>query len=152
LGAAHRALLSDPDLLAHAEREIAEGRGAAFAWRSACEAAREAIRATGDPLLIERAADLIDLERQVIARLIGEAAPQAPDLPPDSILIAPDLLPSQLIAMDKSRLAGICTAQGGPTSHVAILAGSAGIPMLVAAGPAVLDIAEGKTVILDADR
>ena len=152
LAAAHRELLHDPDLLARANREIAEGRSAAFAWRSACEHAREAIRATGDPLLMERAADVMDLERRVVATLVGETASAAPDLPPESILIAPDLLPSQVLALDKSRLAGICTAEGGPTSHVAILAASAGIPMLVGAGPAVLDIAGGTTAILDADH
>jgi phosphoenolpyruvate-protein phosphotransferase len=152
LAAAHRELLDDPDLLERANREIGEGRSAAFAWRGACESARERIRATGDPLLIERAADLMDLEQRVIAILVGEAAPAIPELPPESILIAPDLLPSQMLAFDKSRLAGICTAEGGPTSHVAILAASAGIPMIVAAGTSVLDIAEGSTAILDADH
>jgi len=152
LAAAHRELLQDPDLLAGANGRIDEGRSAAFAWRSACEEAREAIRATGNPLLMERASDLMDLERRVVAILVGDAAPAAPELPPETILIAPDLLPSQLLAIDKSRLAGICTAEGGPTSHVAILASSAGIPMLVGAGPAVLDILAGATVILDADH
>jgi phosphocarrier protein FPr/phosphocarrier protein len=152
LAEAHRALLNDPDLVEHANREIAEGRSAAFAWRSACEAARQAIRATGDPLLIERAADVADLERRVIAILVGDAAPAVPELLPESILIAPELLPSQLLALDKSRLTGICTAGGGATSHVAILAASAGIPMLVNSGSAVLDIATGTTAILDADH
>ena len=152
LAAAHRALLQDPELLSHADRSIADGRSAAFAWRSACETARDAIRATGDALLMERAADLADLERRVIAILVGDDTPVVPDLPPGSILIAPDLLPSQFLALDKARLAGICAAAGGPTSHVAILAASAGVPMLVAAGPEVLGIADGTTAILDADR
>ncbi len=152
LAAAHRALLEDPDLVARADREISAGRSAAFAWRAACEEARDAIRATGDPLLMERAADVADLERQVIAVLAGDDTPAVPDFPPDSILIGPDLLPSQFLPLDKERLAGICTAGGGPTSHVAILAASAGIPMLVTAGAEVLGIAEGTTVILDADH
>jgi phosphocarrier protein FPr/phosphocarrier protein len=152
LAAAHRELLQDPDLLARATHQIAEGRSAAFAWRSACEEARQTIRATGDALLMERAADLMDLERRVVSILVGDAARAAPEFPPESILIAPDLLPSQLLAIDKSKLAGICTAEGGPTSHVAILAASAAIPMVVSAGAAVLDIAHGSTAILDADH
>ena len=151
LAAAHRELLEDPDLLGHANAEIAEGRSAAFAWRSACAAARDTIRATGDPLLIERAADLLDLERRVIAVLAGVEAAQI-ELPPDALVVAPDLLPSEFLALDKDRIAGICMAQGGPTSHVAILAASAGIPMLVAAGETILDIAEGAAAILDADH
>jgi phosphocarrier protein FPr/phosphocarrier protein len=152
LAAAHRALLEDPDLAAHANREIAKGRSAAFAWRSACEAAREQIRATGDAFLIERAADLTDIERRVIATILGDGSSPALDLPTAAILVAPDLYPSQFLALDKSRLRGICTAEGGPTSHVAILAASAGVPMIVNAGPAVLDIAGGTSAILDADH
>lgn len=148
---AHRALLADPELAASAERRIAEGRSAAFAWRSASRNAADAIRATGDPLLMERVADLADLERQLVAALLGDTAPMAPALQPGTILIGEDLLPSQFLALDKTRLAGICTAAGGPTAHVAILAASAGIPMVVAAGPQVLDIADGTPLILDAD-
>jgi phosphocarrier protein FPr/phosphocarrier protein len=152
LAAAHRALLEDPELIARANQAIAEGRSAAFAWRAACDAAREAIRATGDPLLIERAADLLDLERRVIAVLVGGDATAVPEFPLESIVVAADLLPSQFLALDKARLAGICTAEGGPTSHVAILAAAAGIPMVVSAGADVLDQPDGSTAILDADH
>lgn len=152
LAAAHRELLSDPELLARAELEIGDGRSAAFAWRAACEAARERIGATRNTLIAERVGDLADLERRVIALLVGDAAPVISDFTPETVLIAPDLLPSQVLAFDKSRLAAICTAEGGATSHVAILAASAGIPMLVGCGPPVLDIADGSTVIVDADR
>jgi multiphosphoryl transfer protein len=148
---AHRELLEDPQLLAHANGQIAEGRSAGFAWRSACGFARTSIRATGDPLLIERAADLLDLERRVIAVLAGDCA-SVPELPHDAIIVAPDLLPSEFLSLDKEQVAGICTAEGGPTSHVAILAAAAGIPMLVAAGNHVLDIAGGTTAILSADQ
>ncbi|HEX6661552.1 MAG TPA: glucose PTS transporter subunit IIA, partial [Sphingomicrobium sp.] len=86
LATAHRELLSDPDLIARANREIDQGRSAAFGWRSACEDARSKIRATGDPLLMERASDIVDLERRVIALLVGEDAPAVPDLPPGTIL------------------------------------------------------------------
>jgi len=56
------------------------------------------------------------------------------------------------VSLDATRLAGICLAAGGPTSHVAILAAAMGIPALVALGAAVLDIAEGTWVILDAEQ
>jgi phosphoenolpyruvate-protein phosphotransferase len=148
---AHRALLDDPELLQSADAQIVAGRSAAFAWRAATETACEAIRATGDPLLIERVADLRDIERQVVAALLGNESEPAPALRPGTILLADDLLPSQFLALDAANLAGICTAGGGPTSHVAILAASAGIPMLVAAGEGVLAIAEGTPLILDAD-
>ncbi|AQR73473.1 phosphoenolpyruvate--protein phosphotransferase [Sphingomonas sp. LM7] len=148
---AHRALLADPELLRAAGEQIAAGRSAAFAWRAATAQAATAIRATGDALLMERVADLVDLERQVVAALLGTSGASVPTLRPGTILIAEDLLPSQFLALDTANLAGVCTAAGGPTSHVAILAASAGIPMVVAAGEEVLSIAEGTPVILDAD-
>ncbi len=50
------------------------------------------------------------------------------------------------------RLAGICMAAGGPTSHVAILAAAMGIPALVAMGPTVLALSDRTRVVLDAER
>ena len=149
--AAHRALLDDPELVATAKAEIAAGRSAAWAWRAAMREHAAAIRATGDPRLIERIADLIDVERQVIGALLGTGAPKIPALPTGSIVIADELLPSQFLAFDPASIGGICTAGGGPTSHVAILAAAAGVPMLVAVGAGVLDVADGTHVILDAE-
>jgi multiphosphoryl transfer protein len=150
LADAHRALLDDPELLAGARAQIAAGKSAGFAWRQATAAAAGALRATGDPRLAERVADLHDIEQQLLAVLTGRDA-ELPALEPDTILIANDLLPSQFIALDKTRLTGICTAEGGPTAHVAILAAAAGVPMVVAAGRQVMALPDGLPAILDAD-
>ncbi|MEG3164408.1 phosphoenolpyruvate--protein phosphotransferase [Sphingomonas sp. PB2P19] len=151
IAAAHRALLDDPELLAGADRHIAGGRSAAFAWRTATNDHAAAIRATRDPLLIERIADLKDIERQLIALLTGTEA-SLPTPPRGAILIADELLPSHFATLSGAGIGGICTAYGGPTAHAAILAAAAGIPMIVASGPAVLDLAEASIVVLDADR
>ncbi|PTQ07821.1 phosphoenolpyruvate--protein phosphotransferase [Sphingomonas oleivorans] len=151
IAAAHRALLEDPELREAAADWLAQGKSAAFAWRAATRAHAEAIRATGNALLIERIADLLDVEQRLIARILGEEAPLIPVLPEGAILIADELLPSQFLLLDMSRLGGIVSARGGPTSHVAILAASAGVPMLVATGMDVLRLPEGRMAILDAD-
>ncbi|WCM29857.1 phosphoenolpyruvate--protein phosphotransferase [Sphingomonas sp. QA11] len=151
IAAAHHTLIDDPELLSAARHLIAEGKSAAFAWRSAIHSHAEAIRATGDRLLIERIADLKDIERQMIALLVG-ADTAMPLPPPGAILITDELLPSHFAPIAAAQVAGICTAFGGPTAHAAILAASAGIPMLVAAGPGVLDLPDGEDVVLDADR
>lgn len=147
---AHRGLLDDPELDAAAEAGIAAGHSAAFAFRAAVEDVAARLSATGNALLIERIDDLRDLERQMLVALTGEGAAHPRDLPDGAILIADLLFPSDMMALDLSRIAGICTARGGPTSHVAILAASAGVPMLVAAGEGVAAIPEGREVILDA--
>jgi len=83
--------------------------------------------------------------------LAGDAERPAPELPPQAILIADEILPSDLVGLDPAKLAGIAMARGGPTSHVAILAAGMGIPALVAAGSAILDVPDEADVLLDAD-
>jgi phosphoenolpyruvate-protein phosphotransferase len=148
---AHLALLDDPELTENAQALIAEGSSAAYAWRQAIRGNIEALRALGDLRMAERIDDLLDLERQVLLSLSGDAGPAMQELPPEAIVLAEELLPSQLVALDASRLAGLALAGGGATSHVSILAAAMGIPALVALGPAVRRIADGTTLLLDAE-
>ncbi len=147
---AHLALLDDPELIAVAQGLIDKGQSAGAAWRETVDGYVEVLRGVGDRRIAERIDDLIDLERQVLLALSGAPEPMIA-LPENAILIADDLLPSQLMALDATRLAGLCTARGGPTSHVAILAAAMGLPAVVAVGEAVLKIADGTRLILDAD-
>jgi phosphocarrier protein FPr/phosphocarrier protein len=147
---AHLAVLDDPGLQQSAFDDLGDGKSAEAAWRDVLARQAEALVATGDPRMAERAADLLDLQRRVVRSLSGMAEPVS-ELPPGSIVLADELLPSDLMGLDGSKLAGVCTARGGPTSHVAILAAAQGIPMVVAAGPQALAIQEGATLILDAD-
>jgi phosphocarrier protein FPr/phosphocarrier protein len=147
---AHAAFLEDPELSDQAGLLLAEGKSAGYAWRAAIGAYVDALRGLGDRRIAERVDDLLDLERRVLMALSGQAD-RGMDLPQAAILLAEELLPSQLMGLDPSRLAGICTAGGGPTSHVAILAASMGVPALVAAGPGVSEIKEGTSLILDAE-
>jgi phosphocarrier protein FPr/phosphocarrier protein len=145
---AHRELLQDPELRAEAESLMSAGKSAAYAWTQALDRQAEALRRLTDPRLKERAGDLIDLKRLVLLALGGEAG-GAMDLPPDTILLADDLLPSELMALGPCIL-GLCTARGGATSHVAIIAAALNIPAIAAAGPDVLAIGDGAAAILDA--
>ena len=150
---AHLELLDDPELLTAARGSIASGKGAGYAWRQAIRATVDALRALGDVRMAERVDDLLDLESQVLTVLSGDSAVVAKrELPETAILIARELLPSQLVALDATRLAGICMAAGGATSHVAILAAAMGVPVLVAMGATVLALADGTTAVLDAER
>jgi multiphosphoryl transfer protein len=144
---AHIALLEDPGLIATAEAKIAEGKSAAFAWRSATRAAADALRAMEDDHMRERAGDYLDLERQLIALLGGVVETPSRPLPPGAILIAEEILPSDL----KPGVAGFVSAGGGPTSHAVLLAAGMAIPALVAAGPQILTIADGTDLLIDAE-
>src|SRR5579863_242271 len=152
IAAAHLELLDDPELLGGAGALVGVGKSAGFAWRSALRAAADALRQLPDPRLRERADDLLDLESQVLVALQGGSGSVASALPPHSIVLARELLPSQLLALEGSHVAGIGLSGGGATSHVSIIAAAMGIPTLVALGPAVLAIAAGTAVVLDGRR
>lgn len=149
--AAHIAFLDDPELREAADRDVAAGRDAGHAWRQATRAQAETLRSLGDARLAERADDLLDLERQVLRELTG-AAEDATTFAPGTILLADDLLPSQVMALDPACVAGLLVERGGPTSHVAILAATMGLPALVAVGAPLTGVEDGTTLILDADN
>jgi multiphosphoryl transfer protein len=149
---AHLEFLDDPSLNDAADELIAVGKSAGFAWRGAIRRSIGALEALDDPRLRERADDLLDMEAHVLLALSGEARPMILPLPEQTVIIAEDLLPSELTALDRQRLVGICLGAGGATSHVSILAAAMGIPMMVGLGTGMRDIADGSTVILDAER
>jgi multiphosphoryl transfer protein len=74
------------------------------------------------------------------------------EFPEQAIVVARELLPSQLLALEGTSVAGICTAGGGATSHVAILAAAMGIPALAALGTQITEVPEGTVVVLDAQH
>jgi len=143
---AHLALLDDPTLADTADTAIAAGASAGFAWSQAIDRAAEPLR-TADRRFAERLDDLADLKRRVLIALHGHGA--EPSRPPaGAILVAETLYPSQLIALADAGLAGIVTAEGGATSHVAIIAAGQGLPMLAGLGSALALIEDGTPLIV----
>jgi phosphoenolpyruvate-protein phosphotransferase len=149
---AHAEFLADPDLIAPAEKQIAQGESAGWAWQQTIEAAVESLQKVDDPLLAGRATDLRDVGTRVLRRLAG-VVEEASDLSPEPvILLAEDLTPSDAASLDPAHVLGFCTAGGGPTSHAAIIARSLGIPAVVGVGPAAMHQPEGATAVLDGDN
>jgi len=149
---AHLEFLDDPELLAAAYRQIAQGKSAGFAWRTAINEAVGVLGSLDDGHLAARADDLRDLELQLLETLAGSAEPAAVTLPAGAILVARDLLPSQFLALDVARIAGICTVSRAATSHVAILAGASGIPMLAGVDAQLLALPDGTQLLVDAEQ
>ncbi|WP_331326072.1 phosphoenolpyruvate--protein phosphotransferase [Methylorubrum populi] len=142
-------LIADTDLITLACQLMVEGHGVAFAWNAAVERMAGRLAALGNPVLAARAADLRDVGRRVLAQ-IDPALKSGHDLPDvPCILIAPDLAPSDTAGLDPARVIGLATAQGGPTSHTAILARTLGIPAAVAGGPGLLGLPNHTVAILD---
>lgn len=148
---AQAALIDDTDLITRTCQLMVEGHGVAWSWHQAVEQIASGLAALGNPVLAGRAADLRDVGRRVLAQLDPSAAGGGlADLPAyPCILLAADLSPSDTANLDTSRVLGLATAQGGPTSHTAILSRTLGLPALVAGGTDLLTIEAGVEAIID---
>ncbi len=145
----HRLLLDDATIAGDARQRIAERHEPAeAAWYAVIEQAAESFRQLPEGYMRERAADLVDVGARVL-RLLTGAPPTGPRLDRPSVLLATDLGPSDMAHLDPALVLGIVTAQGGATSHAAILARSMGIPAVAGAGALAASVADGVTVALD---
>jgi len=145
----HGGLLNDATLIQQTIVLIYQQHSAAWAWQHVINERVSQMGKLDDPVLAGRAIDLSDAGQRVLRHLVGATGDGmiAHDTP--VILIAEDLAPSDTAMFDPDTVLGFCTARGGPTSHTAILARSLGIPAIVGAGEAVLDIPGGTLGILD---
>jgi phosphotransferase system enzyme I (PtsI) len=166
------AMLEDEELIGPAIAAIADGAAADAAWEAAMDAEIDGYAAAEDAYFRARTADLQDIRERVLARLrpavagatvpagVIAAMPRGAGFTPrragfavtpgGTIFAATDLLLSSFLAIDWSRGDAILLTQGSPTSHVAMLARSRAVPMIVDLGgsPAALD---GRTALVDAE-
>src|SRR5437899_12813786 len=81
-----------------------------------------------DPYLRDRLHDLEDLGHRLMRQLVGQDhAPSREQLPENAILVARSMGPAALLDYDRKRLRGLVLEEGGPNSHVAIVARALGI-------------------------
>jgi phosphoenolpyruvate-protein phosphotransferase/dihydroxyacetone kinase phosphotransfer subunit len=147
---AHLALLDDEALLEPARAAIQRGAPAERAWLDSAEDVASAYRTLEEPLLRERATDVEDVGRRVVAAIVGDGRPAGP--PAEGIVIAAELTPADTARFDSSLVRGIATARGTPTAHAAILARALGIPAVVGLGADVLAVPPDTTLLLDGDK
>ena len=149
-------MLRDDELIDFAAHTIAEQQvDAVSALAAAGKHYADTLAALDNPVLAARAADVRDVISRAINKL-SERPASKPDLSAlrqPVILLAHDLTPSDTAALSPDTVVGICTVQGGPTAHAAILARSLGIPALAGLPmEALLRIQPGDELGLDADN
>jgi phosphotransferase system enzyme I (PtsI) len=95
------------------------------------------------------ASDLVELEKSLLRSITGAGREDLKHLTSDVVLVAHDISPAQAVGLDRSKVLGILTEAGGPTSHTAIIARSLGIPAVVGVEGVTNAISGGDTVVLD---
>ncbi|PDT35551.1 MULTISPECIES: putative PEP-binding protein [Sinorhizobium] len=137
-------MLLDPALVEMAEERMLAGDGAALAWFGALDDYIAGIEAAPDEQLGARAVDIVDIRNRVLSALTGRPLE---DFAPGSVFVGKDLEPSLFLAHDWTTGGGIVLFEGSVSSHVAMLARSRSVPMLVATGR--FEIAPGARVLVD---
>ena len=147
--AASAGLARDKGLRSGVSKNLATGQGPVAAVQGATEQFVSIFTNMGG-LMAERVTDLRDIERRIIAHLVGEPPPGVPTPTEPSVLIAEDLAPSDTSGLDPELVTALVTERGGATSHTAIIARQLGIPCVVGAA-GVMEIPAGTFVVVDGE-
>jgi phosphoenolpyruvate-protein phosphotransferase/dihydroxyacetone kinase phosphotransfer subunit len=148
-----RMMLEDPMLVEDIEEEIhSTSCNAEAAVEQTIDEWVSRFESGEDTVMRLRAADVRDAGNRVVRVLLGVKEEQSLSaLPEAAIIVAEDLTPSDTARLDREKARGLCTAAGGATSHVAILARMWNLPAVVGLGDIVLQIPERTPLAIDGD-
>ncbi|ACU76939.1 phosphoenolpyruvate-protein phosphotransferase [Catenulispora acidiphila DSM 44928] len=141
-------IAEDPELADGVRSRTDAGKTAARAVHETFAVFHETFAALGD-YMAGRVADLDDIAARAVAVASGVPVPGPPCREEPYVLLAADLAPADTALLDRRLVLALVTAEGGPTSHTAILARAMGIPAVVGAA-GVLALTDGTPVLVDA--
>lgn len=149
---AHSMLLDDPELQQAAYNYIAQHQcSAEQAWQKELEQIAADYRAMDDEYMRARELDVRDILRRSLSHLQQQPIPPI-SLTAPSILILEELMPSEVVMLDRRMVLGICLSGGSALSHTAILAKTMGIPLVVGMKECMAMTHSGQKARLDAAR
>ncbi|RDJ10610.1 putative PEP-binding protein [Rhizobium grahamii] len=139
-------VLRDPTLTEATGARIEAGENAAFAWVGTLDGYIRELECSEEDQLRARAVDILDIKNRVLSVLTGTTVD---DFPSGSIYVGKDMEPSRFLAHDWSAGGGIALYVGSAVGHVALLARSRSIPMVIGAGRFVTAV--GQHIGVDGD-
>ncbi|MBE5074565.1 phosphoenolpyruvate--protein phosphotransferase [Erythrobacteraceae bacterium E2-1 Yellow Sea] len=160
VGGEHEEVLQTYKMFAYDEgwsRRINEAIDSGLTAEAAIERVQQRtrmrMREIDDPLLADRMHDLEDLSNRLLRIVSGQLGTAASmGLRGDTILIARNLGPAELLEYDRRRLKGVILEEGSLTAHVVIVARAMGVPVLGRARGLRGIVREGDEILLDADH
>ena len=151
--AAQLQMLHDPRLHGELRRRIKDDlQAAAYAVSRVLHNYAAALRRLSNPLLADRAEDVMDIEKQLLLELGAVSKQSLDDLPEPVIILSHVLTPSETANLDRTKVRGFCTETGSSGGHTAIVAKGLELPAVVGIGPFLDSIGDKAQVIVDGDR
>lgn len=144
----HLTILQDRVLMDKMRSHVHDGRSASAAIKQVIADYVQTFRRMDDAYLQERAADMEDIGRRLLAGLRGRVR-ETIQLPYRAIVVAKQLLPSDIAMLDHARILGFVLETADSNGHAVIVAKSLGIPTLVGVGGATRHVQSGTPLILD---
>jgi phosphotransferase system enzyme I (PtsI) len=148
----HLGLAQDPSLLGPMRDRIRRDRvNAESSVAEMFKKVTDQFKAIGNDVFRQKANDVLDLERRVLGKLMGENESRLSALTEPVVIVAHELTPSQTAGMDRRKILGIATDLGGRTSHTSIVARAIEIPCVVGCQRVMQRAEDGDLVIVDGD-
>lgn len=146
---AHLLVLNDPELESSVKGSIEQGVNAEYALQQAADTFTAMFESMDNEYMRERAADVRDVTKRLLAKLLGVHVSDPSTINEEVIIIADDLTPSATAQLNKQFVKGFVTDIGGRTSHSAILGRMLEIPAVVGTKTAMASIEQGSSLIVD---
>lgn len=146
----HLMILEDRGFIERIHDLIEEQHSAPYALKQVISNYLEAFSEIEDPYLRERAADMEDIGRRLLANLVGKNTASL-HLNQPGILVTEKLLPSDMAILDHTMILGMILESNEANSHSVIMAKAMGIPAVIGVSGALATIKPDSTVILDAN-
>ena len=148
---AHLMVLSDPELIGQVKDSITSNKvNAESALKEVTDMFISIFAGMEDnPYMQERAADIRDVSKRILAHLLGVKIPSPATIKDEVIIVAADLTPSDTAQLNRQYVKAFVTDIGGRTSHSAIMARSLEIPAIVGTKEVTLLAKDGDIIIVD---
>ena len=147
---AHLLILDDPEFMGTVKTDIeSKVINAEYAFKETSDMFISMFEAMDNEYMKERAADIRDVSKRILAHLLGVDLPNPSLIDEEVIVIAEDLTPSDTAQLNKKYVKGFVTNIGGRTSHSALMARSLEIPAVVGTSSITEDVKNGDILILD---
>ena len=148
---AHLMVLSDPELIGQVKDSITSNKvNAESALKEVTDMFISIFAGMEDnPYMQERAADIRDVSKRILAHLLGVKVPSPATIKDEVIIVAADLTPSDTAQLNRQYVKAFVTDIGGRTSHSAIMARSLEIPAIVGTKEVTSIAKDGDIIIVD---
>ncbi|CAD7360177.1 phosphoenolpyruvate-protein phosphotransferase [Staphylococcus schleiferi] len=147
---AHLLVLDDPELINPIEEKIKNDKASApHALTEVSQNFISIFESMDNEYMKERAADIRDVSKRVLAHLLGVELPNPSIIDESVVIVGHDLTPSDTAQLNKQYVQGFVTNIGGRTSHSAIMSRSLEIPAVVGTKSITESVEQGDMVIID---